>query len=286
LYHGKAEELLSNIPHGSIASVVTDPPYGLGLETWDTLLDMSLVARECMRIGATFLACFGQYPTLSDWFTAISSEGWRYRDHVVWVKRTLSPGGYERCLQRTHESILIFTSIQTGKALYHDVQGPYEDVKLPGVLFGLHDLQSVSRYVSDLKRKAEGLPTLTRRGDWGSCARTALRAVGRVDTKSVHDRSRPDKNYSNVWSFLPPNHRKRDGNYRHMAEKPLALMDRLVRLVAPPGGVILDPFIGSGTTGEACVGAGRKCIGIDVNSDYLDLTAKRVESALQLLRME
>ncbi len=69
-----------------------------------------------------------------------------------------------------------------------------------------------------------------------------------------------------------------EGN-NHPTVKPIALMRWLVRLVTPPGGLILDPFIGSGTTAVAAVMEGFRCIGIDNNAEYLATAQERVERA-------
>lgn len=62
----------------------------------------------------------------------------------------------------------------------------------------------------------------------------------------------------------------------HPTVKPLALMRWLVRLVTPPGGVVLDPFLGSGTTAEACVIEGFRCIGIEDDAIYIPLVMSRL----------
>lgn len=60
------------------------------------------------------------------------------------------------------------------------------------------------------------------------------------------------------------------------AVKPLDLMRWLVRLVTPPGGLVLDPFAGSGTTAEACVHEHMRCITIEREADYLPLIVARL----------
>jgi site-specific DNA-methyltransferase (adenine-specific) len=65
----------------------------------------------------------------------------------------------------------------------------------------------------------------------------------------------------------------------HPAQKPLALMNKLVN--ATSGEVILDPFMGSGTTGVACVNAGRRFIGIELDEGYFDAACRRIEDALK-----
>jgi len=62
----------------------------------------------------------------------------------------------------------------------------------------------------------------------------------------------------------------------HPTVKPLTLMRWLVRLVTPPGGVVLEPFLGSGTTAQACELEGLDCVGIERDPDYLRLTLARL----------
>lgn len=64
----------------------------------------------------------------------------------------------------------------------------------------------------------------------------------------------------------------------HMTAKPLKLMQELVEPVIP-GGTILDPFMGSGTTGVAAVSSGRKFIGFEMSNHYFDVACKRLEEA-------
>jgi DNA modification methylase len=58
--------------------------------------------------------------------------------------------------------------------------------------------------------------------------------------------------------------------------KPVDLMRWLVKLVTPPGGVVLEPFAGSGTTVEAAVLEGFRCIAIEREADYLPLILQRI----------
>jgi len=74
---------------------------------------------------------------------------------------------------------------------------------------------------------------------------------------------------------------ERGEDNKHATVKPVALMRYLCRLVTPPGGVILEPFFGSGSTGVACVWEGFRCIGIERESDYCEIAAKRIDAAMQ-----
>jgi DNA modification methylase len=66
----------------------------------------------------------------------------------------------------------------------------------------------------------------------------------------------------------------------HPAQKPLPLMKEIVGSASHEGGgIVLDPFLGSGTTAVACVNTGRKCIGIEKEPKYFDIAVERVQKA-------
>jgi site-specific DNA-methyltransferase (adenine-specific) len=65
----------------------------------------------------------------------------------------------------------------------------------------------------------------------------------------------------------------------HGCEKPVDLIAQIIQTVSEKGGAISDPFMGSGTTGVACVKEGRKFIGIELDPDYFDIACKRIRDA-------
>lgn len=62
----------------------------------------------------------------------------------------------------------------------------------------------------------------------------------------------------------------------HPFEKPLSLMERLVRIYTKPGDTVFDPFMGSGTTGLACKNLGRNFIGYEINPEYFELAKHKL----------
>lgn len=74
----------------------------------------------------------------------------------------------------------------------------------------------------------------------------------------------------------PAEERPTGNGTAHPTVKPLDLMRWLVRLVAPPGGIVLEPFAGSGTTVEACIKEDVRCIAIEREADYLPLIDERI----------
>jgi site-specific DNA-methyltransferase (adenine-specific) len=75
-----------------------------------------------------------------------------------------------------------------------------------------------------------------------------------------------------------PNTATKKGNH-HPTVKPTDLMRWLVRLVTPAGGVVLDPFTGSGSTGKAAMLEGFPFIGCELNPDYIKLAEARIAAA-------
>jgi DNA modification methylase len=80
-----------------------------------------------------------------------------------------------------------------------------------------------------------------------------------------------NRSVSDIWQYPAVSKRI------HPAEKPLALIQRLVEVTS--GNRVLDPFMGSGTTGVACALSGRKFIGCELNEKYFDIACRRIEEA-------
>lgn len=68
-------------------------------------------------------------------------------------------------------------------------------------------------------------------------------------------------------------------NASHPTQKPLSLVRQWLRLFTDPGETVLDPFMGSGTTGVACVREGRDFIGVELSPDYFAVAKRRIEEA-------
>jgi len=77
----------------------------------------------------------------------------------------------------------------------------------------------------------------------------------------------------NIFSLMPPRERV------HPNEKPLGLVRHFIGLHTGPNDVVLDPFMGSGTTGVACAKLGRKFIGIEIEPKYFDIACQRIQKA-------
>ena len=66
----------------------------------------------------------------------------------------------------------------------------------------------------------------------------------------------------------------------HPTQKPVELLAYLIEKIVPPGGLVLDPFLGSGATAIACAQTGRRCVGIESDPAYADIARRRVREAM------
>ena len=86
--------------------------------------------------------------------------------------------------------------------------------------------------------------------------------------------------------YVPKCMGKERAKNSHPTVKPISLMRQLVRLVTPLGGVCVDPFMGSGTTGVACVLEGMEFIGMEREAEYCEIAKNRIEEATASIKKE
>jgi len=96
------------------------------------------------------------------------------------------------------------------------------------------------------------------------------------DEFGIADRGLPDIQQWKVGSFKPNG---------HPAEKPIEALHWLVKHSGKLGSLVLDPFMGSGTTGVACVQLERRFIGIEIESKYFDIACRRISDELKRPRL-
>jgi site-specific DNA-methyltransferase (adenine-specific) len=106
------------------------------------------------------------------------------------------------------------------------------------------------------------IPAGVSRGRWGFCCWSPILAYG----KDPHNRTRPD-------TFV---YNGRSDKCDHPCPKPTEVMKWIIERGSRPGETILDPFMGSGTTGVACVKTGRNFIGMEICENYFNVAKKRI----------
>lgn len=97
----------------------------------------------------------------------------------------------------------------------------------------------------------------------------------RQEYESLRNYHRCDDMHCNIWHRppIPSNNRY------HTCQKPVDLLERLIKVSCPEGGTVLDLFMGSGSTGVACVNTGRGFIGIEKDERYFDIAQQRIAEA-------
>lgn len=240
--------------------IFADPPYGIGIDTWDRAIEdvplfIELVMRHLKQGG--FFAFTQQMPSMLDWLVALRDSDLKYKDHIAWIKR--QSAALALPLLRGHESLFIYGH---GKADYFTTKGPYSDVKTPGLLFDVITVEGIDRYIKDLQRKANGLGTGIKGHNNSGHKAYSYRPV-------TSDRSPEFANFTNVWSFLPEQVRTRNRAHEgHATAKPVLLMERLVTLCTPEQAIVYDAFLGSGTTLIAGHRTGRTVYGMELSPEY------------------
>tara|TARA_B100001093_G_C26758795_1_gene984675 strand:+ start:194 stop:1141 length:948 start_codon:yes stop_codon:yes gene_type:complete len=87
-----------------------------------------------------------------------------------------------------------------------------------------------------------------------------------------------NESYDKNFLVSKPNKKEKGAKNTHITVKPIALMEHLVKLFSKKGALVLDPFVGSGTTAIACKNTNRKCIGCEINTEYYNIAVERVAS--------
>jgi site-specific DNA-methyltransferase (adenine-specific) len=267
---GDALEWSQRLETGSVDAIITDPPYGLYTTTVD--YDPKLSGEMIRALGDAWLrvcrenawlAVFSRMPALTVWDTELRAAGWEFREHIVWVKRSGSPT--VRGMMRVHESILLYAK---GRPQYHDVHAPWWDTQLPQVLCGGIDIKTVETVIEELHNYMAT-------GEWHKLNSTQIHSLKRY-LRSL-DRTR--MRLTNLWSFLSVN---RSGGKRrrraHLFEKPLPLMERLVRLLTAEGDTVFDPFMGTGTTLIAAARLGRHAVGTEREPAVFSLACAKLDA--------
>lgn len=81
--------------------------------------------------------------------------------------------------------------------------------------------------------------------------------------------------YDKNFLINKPTKKEKGGNNTHITVKPLSLIEHLIKLFTKEDSLVVDPFLGSGTTALACMNTKRKCLGIEINKEYFDISKSR-----------
>lgn len=211
---------------------------------------------------------------------ALRSAGWYLRSDIVWHKPNPMPESVTDRPTRAHEYIFLLTKStkyyydadaireQASPALIKQVEEGYnghatKDFASNGVQNGS---AVKSRIIDGARKRVDKQRGHSRRHDgfndrWDGLTKAEQMALG--------------ANKRDVWSVAPASFKG-----AHFATFPPKLIQPCILAGSRPGDVVLDPFLGSGTTAEVALSLGRKCYGIELNPEYLPLIHQRVAAHL------
>lgn len=257
---GDCEEILKKFPDNSIDLIFTSPPYAdQRLRTYggvkpDDYVDWFLPkAAQFLRVlkpTGTFVLNIKErvvdgerHTYVIELILKMREQGWLWTEEFIWHKKNSYPGKWPNRFRDNWERLLQFNKQKK---------------------FNMY-------------QEAVTIPV----GDW---AKDRLAKLSETD--KTRDESKVGSGFGkNVSNWLrrsrayPTNviHMATEcSNKSHSATFPVALPSWFIKLFTKEGDVVLDPFVGAGTTALATIQLGRKYVGIDINEEYVELARKRI----------
>ena len=183
---------------------------------------------------------------------ALQDDGWWIRSEIIWHKPNPMPESIKDRPTSAHEKIWLITK---SRKYYYDSDAIREPLAST----------SLTRLNQPNLNNQKG----SNRGNGGMKLNGNMKAVGNIETK----------NKRNVWTITT-----KPCKEAHFATFPKDLIEPCIKAGCPVGGVVLDPFGGSGTTGIVAKQLNRTAILIELNPDYMEIAKKRIDKELGMFR--
>ncbi len=270
---GDAAHILNQLPTESVDCIVTSPPYymqrdysvpmQIGNESAprEYVENLRQVFSECRRVlnprGTVWLNIGDKYQSGEllgmPWRVALAlkDDGWILRSDIIWHKSNAMPSSVKNRPTTDHEYIFMF--VKTGDYYYDS-----DSIREPHVTFTPDSRMKGGR---NHFGKINGTP------ENGKNSGSANLHNGRWD-QAFHPKGR---NRRTVWQMPLSKFRG-----VHFAVFPEKLAEICIQAGCPPGGIVLDPFVGSGTAAVVAQRIGREFVGIDSNFEYCKIARERV----------
>lgn len=246
LYQGDCLEVMKNIPDHSVDLVLTDPPYGTTSCSWDSIIPLEPMWKELKRItkSSSAIVLFGQEPFSS--LLRVSNLAMFKYD---WYWRKSRPSGFTNAKLKPLKDIEVISVFSTG------VTANGSKNNMPYFPQGLEKVD-----------KEWNRPEHYMDGDRGVNPTRKSHKLSRVIENTGYPRQVLDFSNSNKGLV-------------HPTQKPVALMEYLIKTYSNEGDIVVDFALGSGTTGVACVNTNRNFIGIEKDEGYFKIAQDRINLA-------
>ena len=276
IHCGDARKILAKFPTDLVDTIVTSPPYyqqrnydrekQVGRESTPAayvqrLVEIFAAARSSLKsTGSLWLVLGDKYHRGRllgmPWRVALAlqDDGWILRSDIIWHKPNAMPSSVKSRPTTDHEYVFFLTKTND---YYYD----QDSIREPHVTF------------SENSRMKGGRNHFFKRGSTPELGKNGGKSNlhdARWD-QAFHPKGR---NKRTVWSI--PLSKVREA---HFAVFPESLVDTCILAGSPPQGVVLDPFMGSGTTAIVAERNARSYVGVDCNSEYCRMARKRIRAA-------
>jgi site-specific DNA-methyltransferase (cytosine-N4-specific) len=202
---------------------------------------------------------------------ALQDEGWILRNAIVWDKPNAMPESVTDRLSATYEHVFLFSR---SRRYWFDLDPIREPLRRPealdeGIVFGGTN-GGEGKLSGSGRRSGGNQSTYGKHGGRGDTPPGNRPQSNKGATGDLHHLVHPaGRNPGDVWSLSTQRFPE-----AHFAVMPPALAERCVLAGCRPGGTVLDPFCGSGTTGMVALKTGRRFIGVDLSPKYLDMALR------------
>lgn len=303
IWEGDCLSILPDFPESSIDVCITDPPYHIGNGIWGYQWDKGdlsfntntwNVIHRVLKPGA-YLAAMGATRLYHRLAVAIEDAGFEITDTMAYLFGTGVPKS-NSSLRAGWEPIVVARKPVIGSIKQnHEVYGTGR-MNIDDARTNLANDDFVATFKYNYESYKTGTSAYNRVKSDG--VRTDK---GRWPNNVVHDGSEavldsfPNRENARFFYTSKPSPRERDAGLKriedvdktrpaserrsnnHPTLKPIELIRWIVRLLTPANGIVLDPFIGSGTTAIAALLEDRRCIGIEQEEQYIEVAMKRFD---------
>jgi len=284
LIHDDCLMALNNMGDSLIHTIISDPPYSVNIDIWDTKLPSIKVWNECYRIlkPGGHLVFFGQPSMIPIICNLLSKTKFEYRDMFIWAYQGTHTKGFKTengmfrsRIRNVYNPIFIYRKKLNYKTEYLNWENNHTNL----LNIGATKQQYKGQHSSILKKyNATGKKHLQSKNNDNTFSK--LKKKGWVP--NINGAEPTNIQYVPRATF---NEKTINGRIKntHKTVKPLALMFWLVKLfTSAPENVVLDMYMGSGTTGMACKYVNRTFIGIDNLKENIDLAKFRIDNTFEL----